>query len=60
MTTRTGWKEVDEIFDEIDRLVEELEEIRKEAADILYSEGRKPADSKKSGSKSKRQLVRTA
>lgn len=60
MTARTGWVEVDEIFDEIDRLNEELNKIREEAADILYSEGRKPVSSKHGQQANKRQLVPTA
>lgn len=43
--TKTGWEEVDAIFAEADRLKDELQEIQKEAGDILYPEGKKQPDS---------------
>ncbi|WP_187380022.1 hypothetical protein [Paenibacillus rubinfantis] len=40
MTIKTGWEEIDALFAEADKLQDELNQIRKEAEDILYPAGR--------------------
>lgn len=54
MKTRTGWEDVDALFEKAEKLGDELEEIQKEAADILYPDGKKLA------SPQGKQLVRSA
>jgi hypothetical protein len=44
--SKTGWEDVDALFEEADRLGNELEMIQQEAADILYPDGKKPANPK--------------
>ncbi|MGU3473226.1 hypothetical protein ACLBWT_19025 [Paenibacillus sp. D51F] len=43
MKTRTGWEDVDALFERAEKLGDELEQIQREAADILYPHEKKPA-----------------
>jgi hypothetical protein len=54
MISKTGWEDVDALFEEAERLGDELEKIQTEAADILYPNGKKPANPQG------KQLVRSA
>ncbi|QHW35550.1 DUF5320 domain-containing protein (plasmid) [Paenibacillus rhizovicinus] len=60
MITRTGWEDVDALFEQAESLKDELEEIQKEAADILYPEGKKPADTSNTRKSLKHRIIRSA
>jgi len=40
MTIKTGWEEIDALIAEADKVQDELNQIRKDAQDILYPSGK--------------------